>query len=492
MAERPEARRPDPHLFVIFGGTGDLCRRKLLPALYELSAGWGREARFAILGISRDVGLEDAAFQKWGAKALEAKGVPARKAQAWCRARLHHHGVPASTHEHYDWLKRRIAALDKKSKLGGNRVFYLALPASAFESTITLLGEAGLNRSAGWTRLVIEKPFGHDLASARSLNALVHRHFEEEQVFRIDHYLGKETVQNLLVFRFANLALEALWNRDRVASVQITAAETLGVEQRADYYDHTGALRDMVQNHMTQLLSLIGMEAPAAFNAGAVLAEKTKLLSAMVPIKPEDVVFGQYGEGRVAGRKVRGYRAEPGVARRSAIETYVAMRLHIDSWRWHGVPFYLRTGKRLKRPITQIAVRFKSPPVILFHSLGLREARSNMLLLTLQPNEGFELYLEVKEPTEPLRIASIPLHFRYNEAFGAIPDAYETLLYDVLLGDHTLFVHADETEASWAIYTPLLKRAHEIHRYAAGSWGPGAADRLLEAGERWHNAGPLP
>jgi glucose-6-phosphate 1-dehydrogenase len=483
MAERAVP----PHLFVIFGATGDLCRRKLLPALFRLSAGWGRDTRFAILGVSRDARMEDEAFRKWAAEALIENGFAAGKVRAWCRARLHHHGVAKSTHEHYDRLAKRIGVLDQEGKLGGHRVFYLALPASAFATTITLLGEAGLNRSRGWTRLVIEKPFGHDLISSRKLNEVVHRHFEEQQVFRIDHYLGKETVQNLLVFRFANLALEALWNRDRVASVQITAAETLGIERRADYYDKTGALRDMVQNHMTQLVSLIGMEVPAAFNASAVLAEKTKLLSAVVPIGPEDVVFGQYGKGAVAGKRVRAYRAEPGVAKRSGIETFVAIRLRIDSWRWHGVPFYIRTGKRLKRPLTQIAVRFKRPPVFLFQSLGLRETHSNLLLLTLQPEEGFQLYLEVKEPSEPLAIRSIPLHFRYSEAFGAIPDAYETLLLDILLGDHTLFVHADEAEASWALYTPLLERKHEVHSYAAGSWGPRAADRLLAEGEAWHN-----
>ncbi|MDX1577157.1 MAG: glucose-6-phosphate dehydrogenase, partial [Gemmatimonadota bacterium] len=338
---------------------------------------------------------------------------------------------------------------------------------------------AGLNRSSGWTRLVVEKPFGRDLDSARELNRLIHAHFDEGQVYRIDHYLGKETVQNLLVFRFANPIFESLWSRDRVECVQITVSEDLGIGSRAGYYDRAGALRDMVQNHVAQLLALVGMEVPAGFEADPVRYEKIKLLGAIREIGPDDVVFGQYARGTVDGEAVPGYLEEAGVDPESDTETFVALRLAFDTWRWQGVPIYVRTGKRLPRRLTQIAVTFQAPPVCLFESMGMCETPPNVLFLTLQPDEGFALLVDVKVPGEPFRLATLPLDFFYKQVFGPIPDAYQTLLLDVLTGDQTLFVHADEAEASWELFEPLLEADRNVHLYRAGTWGPDAADELL-------------
>ncbi len=477
----------DSHLFIILGGTGDLTGRKLLPALYHLARQDLVDGRFAVLGVGRKRELDDAAFRGWAREELHAARVRDDGLEAWCDERLHYFGTGGDGSGRYPELAARIEEIERLHGLAGNRLFYLALPPGAFASTIRGLGEAGLHHSKGWTRLVIEKPFGRDLASARELNELAHAYFSESQLYRIDHYLGKETVQNLLVFRFANAMFESLWNRDRVANVQITVAESLGVEDRAGYYDRAGALRDMVQNHLTQLLSLIGMEVPIAFESDAVRYEKVKLLRSISPVAPEDVVFGQYGAGQIDGQQVPGYLSEPRVADQSRTETFVALRLKIDTWRWQGVPFYIRTGKRLPRRVTQIAVTFRQPPVCLFESFGGCEMRPNVLMLTLQPDEGFALCIDVKVPGEPFRLETLPLHFQYREAFGSIPDAYETLLLDVLSGDQTLFVHADETEAAWQLYTPLMDQTVELHSYPAGSWGPAAADDLARRdGFHWH------
>jgi glucose-6-phosphate 1-dehydrogenase len=307
----------------------------------------------------------------------------------------------------------------------------------------------------------------------------VHRHFDEAQVYRIDHYLGKETVQNLLVFRFANAMFETLWNRDHIEAVQITVAEELGVEQRAGYYDRAGALRDMVQNHLTQLMTLVAMEVPSAIAADAIRAEKIKVLRAVAPIRRENVVYGQYAPGTVGGEAVPAYRDEPGVAAGSATETFVALKLELDNWRWQGVPFYLRTGKRLARRLTEIEVKFRRAPVWLFRSAGCEEdVHRNTLLLTLQPDEGFSLLFEIKAPGERFHLRQLPLHFSYAEVFPRIPEAYQTLLRDLLAGDQTLFVHADEVETAWSLYTPLLEEPHEPRPYVAGSWGPAEADEL--------------
>ncbi len=337
---------------------------------------------------------------------------------------------------------------------------------------------------------MIEKPFGRDLPSARALNEVVHHYFKESQVYRIDHYLGKETVQNLLVFRLANGIFESLWNRNHVESVQILVAEELGVEDRAGYYDKAGALRDMVQNHLTQLFTLIAMEVPYAIEAEAIRAEKIKVLKSLSPISAKDVVFGQYAPGQADGRKVPGYLEEPGVPADSTTETYISLKLALDNWRWQGVPFYIRTGKRLEKRLTQISVTFRRPPVCMFQSMGMCLLHSNVLLMTLQPDEGFALHFDVKAPGEPFDLKTFPLSFRYGDAFTKLPEAYETLLLDVMVGDQTLFVHADEVEASWSFYETLLEGERHIHPYTAGSWGPSAAERhFVRGAPEWLSLG---
>lgn len=470
----------DPHLFVVIGGTGDLAERKLIPALARGLVG-GDAPDPVVLALARSTDLEDQGYRAWARDALEAAGVDAEAVRPWCDDGLHYMAVPDTEAGTYSRVADRIRELEEAHDLPGNRVFYLALPPGAFPATIRALGSAGLNEGPGWTRLVIEKPFGRDLESARSLNALVHRHFDESQVYRIDHYLGKETVRNLLVFRFANPVFEDVWNRDRVASVQITVSEALGVGDRAGYYDRAGAIRDMIQNHVTQLLTLVAMEPPAAFDANAIRSEKVKVLRNIGPIRPGDAVLGQYTSGMVDGEEVPGYREEEGVDPSSSTETYVALKLQVSNWRWQGVPFYLRTGKRLDRRLTRILIRFRPPPVEIFEpfqeTCGMG---SNVLSLTLQPDEGFDLGFQVKTPGDGVELTGQRLRFRYAEAFEPLPDAYETLLRDVVQGDQTLFVHADEVEGAWRLYDRLLKEAPAPLPYWAGSWGPEEADRLVD------------
>jgi glucose-6-phosphate 1-dehydrogenase len=482
-----ETGTTEPHMFVVFGGTGDLMRRKLLPALGELHKRGQLGEPNSVLAISRRGGHDDRSYRAWALDALAESGLAEESLTDWCGKSLHYLQLNEGAPEDYKRLASRIEEIERDSGLSGKRTFYLALPPGAFSRTITSLGGVNLNRSAGQTRLVIEKPFGRDLDSARELNELIHRYFDESQVYRIDHYLGKETVQNLLVFRFANPLFESVWNRDRVESVQITVAEDLGVGSRAGYYDKTGAMRDMIQNHVTQLVSLMGMEVPGEFSAESVRHEKVKLLRSISEIDRHDVVFGQYAAGAIQGEKAVGYVEEPDVSAESSTETYAALRLSIDTWRWQGVPFYIRSGKRLKRRVTQIAVTFRRPPVWLFESVGVRDMHPNVLLLTLQPDEGFALFLDVKVPGEPFGLTTLPLHFFYDEAFEPIPDAYQALLLDVLKGDQTLFVHAEEAETSWRLYGPLMDTGLPVHPYFAGSWGPNEADELLaKYGHVWH------
>ncbi len=476
----------DKHLFVIFGGTGNLSLTKLLPALYHLLVKKNLKEVCQVLGVAIK-NIDDEVFREKAREALITAGFSKEEVDIWCDSCVHYQSLGKSP-EDYSPLIARIKSLEEENNIKGNRVFYLALPPSSFPTVIKGIGESGLNKSQGWVRIVIEKPFGEDISSARELNRLLHRYFDESQIYRIDHYLGKETVQNLLIFRFANTIFESLWSRDRIESVQITVAESIGIEGRASYYDRAGALRDIVQNHLVQLLTLIAMEVPAVFNADSIRSEKVKVLHSIQGIPPENVIFGQYGKGSINNKEVLGYREEPGVASDSSAETYVALRIDVDNWRWQGVPFYIRTGKRLPRRMTQIVIDFRHPPICVFSPYSLCKVQSNRILITLQPDEGFNVFFDVKEPGENMRLKTKSLHFHYKEAFGPLPDAYQTLILDILEGDQTLFVRADEVEGSWQLFTPLLEKNIPIRFYKAGTWGPKEADEFIaRRGGTWLN-----
>lgn len=469
-------------LFTIFGATGDLNRRKLLPALYEITQ-HPNPPDFAILGTSR-AELSDGDFAQMVAESLvEFADLDKATAKAWMKGRIHFQSL-TQPDDPYKALVQRVQALDAQHGCDSNAVYYLSLPPQVFPKAIKGLGENGANDGEGWTRIVIEKPFGHDLASAKELNALVHEHFAENQVYRIDHYLGKETVQNLLAFRFANAMFEPLWNRDRIKRIEITVAESLGVEDRAGYYDQSGALRDMLQNHLTQLLTVVAMEVPAGFNASAIKAEKLKVLNSLRPIQDEDIILGQYVASEDG--KLPAYRAEEGVPQDSVTPTYVAARLFIDNWRWKGVPFLLRTGKRFPQKLTSIAIIFQSAPVSLFTggadgdpSTG-NYVPEDILRINIAPEQSVEMDFNIKRPGQGMVLQRQKLDFDYDEVFGKLPDAYTALLYDVMQGDPTLFVGADEVEASWSLYDPVLKRKLTLHDYSAGTWGPAEARRFVD------------
>ncbi len=474
-------KRIPPYLLVIVGGTGDLARRKLIPAICNL-----REkhlSEFYLIASGSGKKHNDQTYRDFIAHSLEEEGMDLSELGDnldW----MYYQSVGSGSLEEYKVLADRITKLEQERNLPGNRVFYLAVPPSVFPNAIKNLGEAGLNKGKGEIKLVVEKPFGQDLKSAQELNALVHAYFDEKQIYRIDHYLGKETVQNLLAFRFSNAMFESLWNRDRIERVEITVAETVGVEHRAGYYDKVGALRDMIQNHLTQLLTLISMEVPTALEADAVRHEKVKVIRAISPIQAENVVIGQYARGAVQGKEAAAYVEEEGVAKDSCTETFVALKLNISNWRWQGVPFILRTGKRMFKGITEVAITFRRPPVSIFRQFSIKDIQPNKLVMTLQPNEGFDLFFKVKEPGDSYKLSTQKLHFQYSEIFGRIPDAYETLLLDVLKSDQTLFVRADEVESSWELYTPLLSHKFDVHKYASGTWGPDVAETLLD-GDKW-------
>jgi len=473
-------RPVEPHIFVIFGATGDLMQRSLLPALLNLARRGHVRSESVILGTARSAQYNDTSFRQLARESFAKAGITLDPDMVrWCDQCLFYQSIGDEKLEDFSALAERIKALERGLHLPGNRVFYLALPPIAFPATIEKLGEVGLNRSPGWTKLVVEKPFGRDLESARALNQLIHRNFDESQIYRIDHYLGKETVQNLLVFRFANPIFESLWNRDRIHSVQITVAEELGIGKRAGYYDRAGALRDMVQNHLTQLLTLVAMEVPVAFDSDSIRFEKIKVLRAIAPVMDDQVVLGQYAQGSMNGKRVPGYLEEPGVPDNSRTETFVAMQIDIANWRWHGVPFYVRTGKRLPERITHIIINFKRAPVSIFDPTGRCDMHFNSLNMMLQPDEGFDLCFEMKALGEPMKLQTQRLHFRYAEAFAPLPDAYETLLLDIITGDQTLFVHANEVEESWKLYAPIIEQKLPIHTYPAGSWGPPEAEKLI-------------
>ena len=477
---------PDRHILVIFGATGDLSVRKLIPALHEIEKDPATRGRTTILGVAR-ANLSDSAFRDQVVAAL-AKHAPEAELRAWAGRSVFFQSLGDASPYAYTALRQRLEALEKQHNLPGHRIFYLALPLPAFPPTVESLAAAGLNQSPGWTRLVIEKPFGRDLASAQSLNALLHKHFTESALFRLDHYLGKETVQNLIAFRFGNALWEPLWNRDRISHVEITAAEELGVEARGSFYEQAGAVRDITQNHLLQVLALVAMDAPAGIDGTSVSNEKLKILRSIAPIQPDDFILGQYGAGEINDKSLAGYRQEPGVSPASKTETFAAVRLKINTWRWEGVPFYLRTGKRLAKKATRIAVTFRTPPATVFSPYIVCGSESNRLLITLQPNEGFNLSFQVKIPGEGMRLHTQEMRFRYAEEFGTLPEAYQMLLVDVMRGDHTLFVRNDEVEASWKVSAPLIDTGREPLLYPAGSWGPSKADELLApACHQWVN-----
>jgi glucose-6-phosphate 1-dehydrogenase len=477
----------EPHVFIILGATGDLTRRKLLPALYYLRDQGILETHNTLIVGASTLEIGEEAFRRWAFEGLQKAGWRNGAAlRDWCDTSLYYQCVYEGGPRNYEALALYIRRLERTHHMPENRIFYLALPPDIVPMTMELLHQVSLLKSRGWVRVVCEKPFGRDFPSARRLNTMLHQFIEESQIYRIDHYLGKETVQNLLAFRFANPIFESLWTRDTIEHVQITVAEDLGVEHRGAYYQEAGALRDMVQNHLTQLMTVVAMEVPASFEAAAIQNEKLKVLHSTAPITPQAVVFGQYTSWQVNGQTIRSYCEEDGVPKDSNTETYVALKADIHNWRWKGVPFYLRTGKRFPRKLTQIAVTFHEAPTQVFRALHPGSIPPNMLLITLQPSEGFSLCFSVKSPGRPFRLSTHALQFDYEHAFGPLPEAYETLLRDIMIGDQTLFVSADFSETAWRLYDPLLTFEKSIHLYTAGSWGPREADALVEKdGHRW-------
>jgi len=472
----------DPQLFVIFGGTGDLAHRKLLPALYEMLKSRHFDDLVEVLAVATGR-MSDDEYRASIVEALAEAGCTGVK--DWAEEYLHFQSID----DGFERLTQRIAELEKASGLTGNRAFYLAIPPAVFDDTIEGLGKHGLVSGPGWARVVVEKPFGEDLTTAAHLNGVLHAWFDESQIYRIDHYLAKETVQNLLALRFANPLFESSWNRDGIDSVQITVAEDIGIAGRAGYYDHAGAIRDIVQNHALQLLTLVAMEPPPKAGPEAIRNEKVKVLQSMFPLDLHEYVRGQYIEGSVGGEPVVGYRSEEDVPKDSETETFVALTMHVDNWRWKDVPFYIRAGKRMTERVTQISVIFKEPPVCLFEGSGSSVMHPNVFDIRLQPSEGFELAFEMKVPGEGYNLQTQRLHFHYDEEFGALPPAYVTLLADVMTGDQTLFVRADEVEEAWRIIAPALTdRVQPPDPYPAGSWGPPSANELLaRTGRSWQS-----
>jgi glucose-6-phosphate 1-dehydrogenase len=488
LAVRP---RPDPCVLVIFGASGDLTQRKLMPALYALACRHLLPERFAVVGAARSEETDEG-FRERMKDAVKEHARDEFKQEIWDElARgMRYQTLTASDELAEDRLGVLLAELDAEIGTNGNRIYYFAVPPSAIAP---LVHEIAQRRSAGdgWVRLIIEKPFGSDLASARALNELVSEHFSEQEVFRIDHYLGKETVQNMLALRFANGIFEPIWNRQFIDHVQITVAESIGIEDRAAFYERAGAMRDIFQNHLLQLVAITAMEPPIDFTADSVRNEKVKVLKSLHTPGPKSIVRGQYGRGFVEGAEVRGYREEDGVARDSITETFVAAKLYVDNWRWADTPFYVRMGKRLARRETTIAIQFKRAPHPPFEEVAAEALRPNVLLIHVQPNEGMSLAIGAKVPGLGLSIRTVHMDFLYGSAFReGLPEAYERLILDAMLGDATLFTRADEVEEQWALVDAIAaawqRDKPAFPNYPAGTWGPPSADELVHRdGRSW-------
>ncbi len=532
-------RTPDPCAMTLFGVTGDLAHRKLLPALYNLSVERRLPGNFTLVGFARRP-LSDDDFRAQAKASIEkySRNKPSQRPAVWesFAKGLFYVQSNFDDPEGYQKLSDKLSEIDNERGTQGNRLYYLSTPPEFYAHIVANLGAAGLanakpaslttgylaspngkgmntgplttgllttgsltllpSTDTAWKRIIVEKPFGYDLASAQQLNRQISEVFNEDQIYRIDHYLGKETVQNILVFRFANGIWEPIWSRRYIDHVQITVAESLGVEDRASYYDTAGALRDMLQNHMMQLLTLVAMEPPAAFEAQAVRDEKAKVLRAIKPFSLNEVaqntVRGQYGPGAIYGKPVAGYRQEQGISPDSETETFVAARFFVDNWRWSGVPFYLRHGKRLPKRDTEIAIQFKPAPLALFQHTSADELRPNALVLHIQPDEGISITFESKMPGPAIRLRSVDMNFAYGSSFGIeVVDAYERLLMDCMMGESTLFTRRDEVELMWQLATSILEGWEHIPaptfpNYRAGSWGPATADSLIERdGRAW-------
>ncbi|HZM06449.1 MAG TPA: glucose-6-phosphate dehydrogenase [Candidatus Saccharimonadales bacterium] len=499
----PPIRKADPCVMVIFGATGDLTKRKLLPALCNLIAAKLLPEQFAVIGVANNDLTTESFRAQLGEELKQFADAPVTPEMwDWLQKRLYYFRGEFEDATAFQQLKEYIAKVEKDHGAPGNHLYYLAVAPRFFGEVVKQLGAAGLAQETDghWRRVVIEKPFGRDLDSAKALNADIKKVLEEPQIYRIDHYLGKETVQNIMIFRFGNSIFEPIWNRRYIDHVQITAAETVGVEQRGGYYETAGALRDMVPNHLFQLVSLTAMEPPNSFHADAVRDEQAKALHAIQIPTPEEVltmaVRGQYGPGQVGDEKAVAYRAEPGVAHESTTETFAAVKVRLDNWRWAGVPFYIRTGKRLAERTTEIAIQFKQAPFQLFRDTPVENLETNRLVIHIQPEEGLSLRFGAKIPGPIMHTGPVEMKFNYEDYFGKTPSTgYERLIYDCMIGDATLFQRADMVEAGWSVITPILDvwkalPPRAFPNYASGSWGPKEADDLLARDARhWRKIG---
>jgi glucose-6-phosphate 1-dehydrogenase len=499
QAQGSGAQPGDPCAVVIFGAAGDLTKRLLVPSLYNLHSSRLLPQNFAVVGVTA-AKFSDQEFRDKLTRDIHefARSPVDRELWDWFVPRIYYHSGDFRDPNLYKQLKDKLASVDKQQGTPGSYLFYLATAPQLFGEIVKQLGAAGLSAEENgvWRRVIVEKPFGRDLDSARALNKEIKSVLDESQIYRIDHYLGKETVQNMMVFRFGNGIFEPIWNRRYVDHVQITVGETVGVEQRGGYYDTAGALRDMIPNHTLQLVAMTAMEPPISFDSEAVRDEKAKVVHAIPPLSPEDVltkaVRGQYGPGTLQEKPVPAYRSEPQVNPHSTTETFVAMELHIDNWRWAGVPFYVRTGKRLAQRATEIAIQFKRAPHLLFRGTEVESLSANQLVMHIQPDEAISLRFSAKIPGAVMNLGAVNMNMKYEEYFGAAPwTGYETLLLDCMIGDPTLFQRADMVEAGWQVVEPLLDiwnavPPRDFPNYPAGSWGPKEADHLLEReGREW-------